>query len=158
MIFELSAPTHSYLDFFLKIIHFYWLNTEKHRFLYDRISLEPCYYDFWIQSKTKKESSFSKKIQHFRKYLESRIFSRISTFYENINYFRKSELISKKLTFDGKVNFFRNIQIFRKNNIFLCCSTEFVTIKARRTAIPVLNAFYAKSWRQSSPQTPQTNK
>ncbi len=61
----------------------------------------------------------------------SRLFSRISTFFENVNYFRKSELISKKFTFVEKVDFFEKFNYFRKSKIFLSCGTQFVTIKAR---------------------------
>ncbi len=44
MIFELSAPKPSYLNFFQKS-SILLLNTEKHAFLYDRIILYPSNYD-----------------------------------------------------------------------------------------------------------------
>ncbi len=101
-----------------------------------------------------KKSWFSKNTQDFRKY------SCKSTFFNNINFIRECQLFSKKWTYFEKINFsrkstfFEKFNFFRKTNIFLCCGTQFVNIKARRTAIPVSNAFYAQSWTQSSPQTP----
>ncbi len=36
------------------------------------------------------------------------------------------------------------------SHLLLCLATQFGTIKARTTAVPVLNVFYAKTWRKSS--------
>ncbi len=112
MIFELSTAKHSYLEKISKIIHFYWLNTEKHGFLYDRISLEPSNHDFWTQLKMKEKIVISKKTQHFRKY------SWKSTFFENIDCCRESQLFSKKWTYIKKVYFWRKSRPFSKNSCF----------------------------------------
>ncbi len=101
MIFKVYAPKNPYLDFFSKIIHFYWVDTEKHGFLYDRIILGPSNYDFWTLSKMMifskmivfEESNDFEKTQDFRKN------SRKSTFFENVNCFRKNQLFSKKSDF-----------------------------------------------------------
>ncbi len=88
------------------------------------------------------------KVDVFR---ECKLFSRISTIFEKVNLYQFSCLLSRKS------NFFEKFIFFWKSNIFLCCGPQFIIMKARRSAVPVSNAFYAKSWRQSSPQTPQAN-
>ncbi len=51
MIFELYGPENINLEIVSKIIHFQWLDTDQHGFLYDRMTLEPSNYDFCAQSK-----------------------------------------------------------------------------------------------------------
>ncbi len=103
---------------------------------------------FELNQKCEKNHDFQKTLNIFENTHESRLFSRISTLVENLNYFRKSELISKKSTFGEKVNFSQKILLFSKNSYFfekVCCGPQFIIMKARRTAIAVSNAIYRKS-------------
>ena len=105
MIFELAAVKMIY-------ICLSGINTEKHRFLYDRMILEPSNYDFWSRWNIM-IWFFSKIIIFFEHHDYQKkviIFEKSQDFRKEVmkvDFFRESQLFSKKSTFFEKINFSR---------------------------------------------------
>ncbi len=96
MIFELSAAKHSYREKKFQKSFIFNESTQKNMVFY-MIELAQSLLTkiFELNQQWKKNHDFPKKLNFFENTHENRLFSRISTFVENLNYFRKSELISK---------------------------------------------------------------